>query len=250
MKTQKVGWWILAITLSVTLHVLLYLSLDRRNLRAFPESVSNEGHVRLSFLQPTSAPPEPDPEPERETEPEPDPEPEQETELEPDPELEQETEPEPDPELERETEPEPDLEPMPETKPEPQRKAKTKSKPKAVAQAAPTPVPEQRPEPKEDAMTKTELRERYLASLLALIEKRKSYPRVARRRSIEGLVRVSFTVECDGSIGRLQIRKGHKLLKRSATKAIDLAQPFPQPPEEVKCPLPVDYVMAFELRNR
>jgi hypothetical protein len=31
-------------------------------------------------------------------------------------------------------------------------------------------------------------------------------------------------------------------------KADVLAQAFPQPPEKVKCPLPVNYVMAFELK--
>jgi len=97
-------------------------------------------------------------------------------------------------------------------------------------------------------VSKAELRDRYLAALLARIEKRKSYPKAARRRAIEGAVTVSFTVNCDGSIGEINIQKGHKLLKRSAAKAIHLAQPFPQLPVEVKCPLPVNYAMAFELQ--
>lgn len=216
MRHIRWGWWLLAITLSVTIHGLLFFTLAKHKPKAFPleEGAAELAHVRLTFLQPLPAPPVPEPEPE--------------------------PEPEPDPE--------PEIKPKSEPKPAAKPKPKSRHKPKPAAPAAPPPVPSQRREVPEKTVSAAELRERYLASLLARIEKRKAYPMAARRRAIEGSVGVSFIVACDGSVGDINIRRGHKLSKRSAAKAVVLAQPFPQRPEKVKCPLPVIYVMAFELK--
>ncbi|HEB95258.1 MAG TPA: energy transducer TonB [Sedimenticola thiotaurini] len=90
-------------------------------------------------------------------------------------------------------------------------------------------------------------RERYLARLLRLIERQKSYPGAARRRNLEGRVEVSFTISCSGAVTDLQVAGGHGMLRKSARRAVQRALPLPAPPSGVKCPTRVRYRMLFEL---
>ncbi|MEW7976043.1 MAG: TonB family protein [Candidatus Sedimenticola endophacoides] len=80
------------------------------------------------------------------------------------------------------------------------------------------------------------LRERYLARLLAHIEREKFYPGAARRRGIEGEVVIDFTLGCDGRPGPVQARRGHKLLRGAATSAVERAHPLPTPPPPSTAP--------------
>ncbi|MCB1851060.1 MAG: energy transducer TonB [Gammaproteobacteria bacterium] len=241
---QRSGRWLLAIVLSQMLHGLLYSQLTKHDLLASPavERLHQPIALHFSFQQPTPKEPENELEPEAAPEPEP--------ELAPEPA--HATFPEPDPQQQLRPEPKSRPEPKPESKPKPKSRKKPESKPKSK------PRPETRtdtvPASAAESQTAPEkvdtaaLKQRYLATLLASIEQYKSYPRAARRRSIEGRVRVSFTLRCDGSVVEISMPSGHKLLKRSAEEAVRLAQPFPKPPAEIDCPLAVDYAMAFELR--
>ncbi|OQX33834.1 MAG: hypothetical protein B0D96_10830 [Candidatus Sedimenticola endophacoides] len=106
-----------------------------------------------------------------------------------------------------------------------------------------TPAPPPPPPPPDPAL----LRERYLARLLAHIEREKFYPGAARRRGIEGEVVIDFTLGCDGRPGPVQARRGHKLLRGAATSAVERAHPLPTPPATLDCPLAVSYAMRFNL---
>ena len=231
MKYRDVGWWLSAIILSILLHGLLFTTFGKLNLPAaeVQPSTAEPLRVRLTFLQP-----EPVPQPVPETAPEPEPVPEPESEPEPEP------------------LPEPKLQPRSEPQPRPKLEPKTERKPKAkvTPRAAPPqpPPPSSTPEPKSGPANAVELKQRYLASLLAKIEAHKTYSGAARRRAIQGNVDVSFQVGCDGSVSELNMPNGHKLLKSSAVQALKSAQPFPRPPPGIECPVPVSYAMAFELR--
>ncbi len=83
---------------------------------------------------------------------------------------------------------------------------------------------------------------------MARIEGRKYYPRSARRRRVEGTVRVSFVLTRSGRVRDLRVREGHMLLRRAASAAVQGAAPLPPPPAYIQCPLRVDYRMQFELR--
>lgn len=82
-----------------------------------------------------------------------------------------------------------------------------------------------------------------------MIEAKKTYPTVARRRNMEGKIEVSFNLSCDGKVSKLTIKGPHGLLRKAAGKAIDAAQPLPQPPSQIKCPMPIHYAMAYTLEK-
>lgn len=144
--------------------------------------------------------------------------------------------PEPEPEQIKEPEPEPEPEPAPRPKPKPKPKPKVKKQPKAqMAQ-------------KELKSGSPKKRDAYLSSLIRKIERNKFYPRAARRRNLQGDIRVSVTVLCNGSISGLHVSGGHKLLIDAATKAVRKAAPFSKPSGGIGCPLPISYSMKFKVQ--
>lgn len=166
--------------------------------------------------------------------------------------------------------PEPDPEPpAPEPAPEPP-KPKPKPKPKPEPRPEPRPKPEPRPEPAPpppaqqpsrapvaaeqavagppDPARVHRLREQYLSRLLAHIEAHKFYPTLARRRGLEGVIRITFTLGCGGGARGVRVAGGHDVLQKAAEEAVQKAQPLPKPPNEVPCPLQVIYGMAFNLK--
>jgi len=142
--------------------------------------------------------------------------------------------PEPEPVVEPEPEPEPETKPTPKPKPKPKPKVKKQRK----AQM----------EQKEIKSGSPKLRHAYISSLLRKIERNKFYPRSARRRHIQGKIRVAMTVRCNGSISGLRVSGGHKQLKSAAAKAVRKAAPFQRPPSGVDCPFPLRYSLKYNVR--
>ena len=87
----------------------------------------------------------------------------------------------------------------------------------------------------------------YLGRLQDTIARYKEYPVVARRRGIEGEVRVSFQLQADGHVTEVAISGKQKSLRVAARNALELAQPLPLPPEGVAIPMAVAYTMSFIL---
>jgi len=90
-------------------------------------------------------------------------------------------------------------------------------------------------------------RQRYLAALMAHIEQHKWYPKVARRRGIQGEVKITFLLMADGSIRHVEVEKGSKVLRIAAEQAVAKAEPMPIPPAAIDCPLPCEFSMRFAL---
>ena len=84
--------------------------------------------------------------------------------------------------------------------------------------------------------------------MLKLVEARKFYPKLARRKNIQGTVKVSFTIACDGNVSGLDTAESHKLLRKAAAKAVRAAQPLPKPPGQIDCPLPVQFAIDYSLK--
>ncbi len=146
--------------------------------------------------------------------------------------------------------------PKPKTKKKPKIKKNSRSKPipkPVITETEPVTTPEEQQvasqPPAQWIQPKVDLREQYLAKLLAMIEAKKHYPTVARRRNLEGKIEVSFNLSCDGKVSKLMITGPHSLLRKAAGKAIDSAQPLPEPPSQVECPMPVRYAMAYTLEK-
>lgn len=76
------------------------------------------------------------------------------------------------------------------------------------------------------------------------IEKEKEYPMLARRRSITGIVEMSFTLTPNGAIEGIQASSPSKILSASALETVHKAKVFfPLPKENVTIKIPISYVM-------
>lgn len=94
-----------------------------------------------------------------------------------------------------------------------------------------------------------EVRDHYLAQVLAHIESHKYYPPSARRRGVEGSVEVRFMLDAYGGITRLDVTGRSALLEEAARTAIQNAMPLPPAPSTDGFPLLVSYQMLFKLQR-
>ena len=91
-------------------------------------------------------------------------------------------------------------------------------------------------------------RQRYLADLMAHIEEYKWYPKSARRRRIEGMVHVDFTLFADGSTSDISVKNASPILLAAAREAVAKAVPMPPPPAMIDCPMKCEFQMQFNLK--
>ncbi len=88
----------------------------------------------------------------------------------------------------------------------------------------------------------------YLSLLMRRIEACKHYPRVARKRKIEGNILVSFTLLPGGKIKNLQVIGKRSILKKASKDAVNYALPLPLPPKELSLPMEIKFKMNYFLR--
>ncbi len=81
-------------------------------------------------------------------------------------------------------------------------------------------------------------------ALAAAIERTKSYPRIARERGIEGIVRLRFMLAPSGSVEKIEIvqSSGYEVLDKASIGAVYRAAPLPYVNGWVEMP------MRFELK--
>ncbi len=232
--TLRDGWiWAGAALLSVTLHLSFFLD---RGSRAGEEQAPKQQSTRVSFRS-VAAPATP-PQLEPELPPEPEPEPEVVEAPEPPP-------PEPPKPKEPEKRAEKVRQPEP---PKPRPRQPTPPATPTVEAAEKQPV-EQSVGSVEDPALIEQAKNEYLRRLMAHIDSHKHYPRVARRRGIEGDVAVSFKLLTGGAIDNVQISEGHRVLRQAVQKAIDAALPMPPPPAELKLPMALSFSVRFALNG-
>ena len=88
---------------------------------------------------------------------------------------------------------------------------------------------------------------RFISTLKRKIEKNKNYPRMAKKRRLEGRVSVSFKVTKSGGVSNISI-KGSKLFLKSARDAIKKS--FPIDVKGIKVPISVKLTLNYKLRSR
>ena len=83
----------------------------------------------------------------------------------------------------------------------------------------------------------------HISEIMALLRKNLYYPRMARKRHMEGKVVVNFTLMKDGSIKNIVIVSAERdLLGRAAVTTIErLEGKFPKPSEELLLDVPIMY---------
>ncbi|MCW9013656.1 MAG: energy transducer TonB [Gammaproteobacteria bacterium] len=91
----------------------------------------------------------------------------------------------------------------------------------------------------------------YLETIAAHLDKHKFYPRSARRRHIEGDVKVSFDLLENGDILNLKIFSGHSTLQKATSESINNALPMPPRPESLLAlnTMNIEYSMQFSLKD-
>lgn len=223
---RRRGGWprLLAVGISALAHagVLLWVADSVMRPAARAPILTQQTRVSLTFPTPPAPVPEEVPEP--------DPEP---------------PAPEPEPEPPK---PKPKPEPRPEPKPIPKRRPSPTPPPPAQQPSQAPVAAEQTMAGLPDPARVSQLREQYLSRLLGHIEAHKFYPTLARRRGLEGVIQVTFTLECGGGVRGVKVAGGHGVLQKAAEEAVLKAQPLPRPPKEVPCPLQVSYGMEFNLK--
>jgi len=257
--------WLLAIVASLSVHYV-FLFYKNKLHNAAPDIVVQETitHVRFSSIAP---PPLTVVEPEIEI-------------IKPEPIILPEILPEPEPEPKVKPKPEP----KPVAKPKPKPKKKVKPKPKKKIKPKPKPKKKVKPKPRKKpvkaSVKKTpqvqpvaqntkpvnkaaavspvrseadqkliqQTRKSYEALLRRHIEVHKNYPRVARKRKIQGKILVSFTLLADGNIKNLTINGKRSILKKATKKAIDYALPMPKPPKQISLPMQIKFYMDYFLK--
>jgi protein TonB len=85
-----------------------------------------------------------------------------------------------------------------------------------------------------------------LSEIRRLIEKKKSYPGLARRRGWEGKVVVEMQLDGAGALADLRVveKSGYGVLDRATLSAVRRAAPFPTLPGKVR--VPVSYRLGLE----
>jgi protein TonB len=89
-------------------------------------------------------------------------------------------------------------------------------------------------------------RERFLSKIREKINQAKSYPRIAKKRHIEGIVNVSFTITKTGNIANLSI-KGPKVFHTSAKRAVLNAFPIDTTNTPVTLPIDIKLKLHYQI---
>lgn len=90
----------------------------------------------------------------------------------------------------------------------------------------------------------------YTALLASWLARHKRYPRAARRRNIEGVVTLSFTVNAGGTVTQYEIvsSSGYEMLDQEVAKMLKRAEPLPAiPPDLGRSSFAVTIPVRFEL---
>ncbi len=98
------------------------------------------------------------------------------------------------------------------------------------------------------SLTSDDLKNEYIRLLMADIEAHKYYPRRARKRGIEGIVKISFELLNNGDITNVLVSGGHRILRAAAKHAIDQTLPLQIPPPYMQLPLEIHFSMRFKFK--
>ena len=88
---------------------------------------------------------------------------------------------------------------------------------------------------------------KFLNLIRGKIDKNKSYPRIAKRRGMQGSVTVSFTLLVNGKIANLKV-KGKKVFQSSARKAVLKSFPINVKNAPLKLPKKIRFTLRYQIR--
>jgi len=90
-------------------------------------------------------------------------------------------------------------------------------------------------------------RNKFWSALRKKIDKHKFYPRIAKKRMMEGAVKVRFTVLANGNVGHITL-KGPKIFYNSARNAVKSAFPIDVKKSPVSLPSTINLTLRYQIR--
>ena len=87
----------------------------------------------------------------------------------------------------------------------------------------------------------------FLANIRAKINKHKSYPRIAKKRGMQGNVKVKFTILSSGKVGNISVT-GPKVFHKSARNAVKSAFPINAKNAPITLPKSINITLRYQLR--
>jgi len=97
------------------------------------------------------------------------------------------------------------------------------------------------------AKNNTAKKSQFLAQVRQKINKHKSYPKMAKKRGMQGKVKVRFTILANGHVGHISV-KGPKIFHSSAKRAIKGAFPVNAKNVPFSLPKSVNLTLHYQLR--
>ena len=79
------------------------------------------------------------------------------------------------------------------------------------------------------------------------IDKKKSYPHIAKKRGMEGIINVKFTILRNGNVGNISVN-GPKIFHNSARQAVKKAFPINVQESPVSLPTSINIKLRYQLR--
>ncbi len=92
----------------------------------------------------------------------------------------------------------------------------------------------------------TAKKNQFLAKVRAKINKYKSYPKIAKRRGMQGTVKVQFTILSNGNVGHISV-SGPKVFYSSAKSAVKKAFPIRTKNIPISLPTRVNLLLRYQL---
>lgn len=238
-NANRLGLWALSLTVVLGVHAALFFwALYWRPAALVSEPAPAAMIIQLEPLPAPTPPPAP---PEPVVVPEPEPEPE--VVEAPKPKL-----------VIAKPKPKPRPKP-PEPKPEPPKPAEPRP-PADPAPPVPQPPSDSPPAaPQRASVSDTDdAQALWISKVMVRLARYEDYPEDARRRNIQGVVKVRFVVDASGRVLSQEVvgSSGNRSLDRAALRQIRRAQPLPKPPEEMLQGGKRDVTIPFtyELRRR
>lgn len=93
----------------------------------------------------------------------------------------------------------------------------------------------------------TAQKNRFLATVRQRINRNKSYPKAAKKRGMQGSVRVRFTILRNGHVGHISVA-GPKMFHSSARRAIEKSFPISTKNVPLSLPKTVNLTLRYQLR--
>jgi protein TonB len=88
---------------------------------------------------------------------------------------------------------------------------------------------------------------KFLARVRAKINKHKSYPRIAKKRGMQGSIKVKFTILRSGKVGHISV-DGPKVFRNSARGAVKSAFPINAKKAPISLPMSVNITLRYQIR--